>query len=63
MKHALLRVWVKTQILVDSVREEKGQDLVEYALLGALISVVSIAAITNVGQKVLGIFNAIDGGL
>jgi pilus assembly protein Flp/PilA len=59
----MLNLYVKFQNALQSMKDENGQDLIEYALLGALISVVSIAAITNVGQKVLGIFNAINTAL
>jgi pilus assembly protein Flp/PilA len=38
------------------VREEAGQDLIEYALLAGLISIVCVLAITNVGTKVSGLF-------
>jgi pilus assembly protein Flp/PilA len=31
--------------------EEDGQDLIEYALLAALISVLAVAAITALGTK------------
>ena len=31
--------------------EEDGQDLIEYALLAALISVLAVAVITAVGTK------------
>jgi pilus assembly protein Flp/PilA len=34
------------------VREEDGQDLIEYALLAAFISIVAIAAIGYVGTSV-----------
>jgi pilus assembly protein Flp/PilA len=42
------------------VRQENGQDLIEYALLAAFISVVSILAIKAVGTDINGIFNTID---
>jgi pilus assembly protein Flp/PilA len=45
------------------VREEKGQDLIEYALLVGLISLVAVAAITSSGTSVNDIFNAISGQL
>ena len=32
------------------VREEEGQDLIEYALLAGFISLVAVAAITGVGR-------------
>ena len=34
------------------VREDAGQDLIEYALLAGLISLVCVVAITSVGSKV-----------
>ena len=33
-------------------QDEAGQDLIEYALLAALISVFSVAAVTAVGVKI-----------
>ncbi len=42
MKHLLLRLW----------REEEGQDIVEYALLLVLISLIAVASIQIVGQAV-----------
>lgn len=41
------------------VREEAGQDLIEYALLAALISVVAVLAITSVGTKLLPTYQGI----
>ena len=38
------------------VRREEGQDLLEYALLVALIAVVAIAGITTVGQTIYTVF-------
>ena len=32
------------------VREEAGQDLIEYALLAGFISLIAVVAITNLGQ-------------
>ena len=40
------------QLLVRFVREDKGQDLIEYALLAGLIALVSIVAITLVGTNI-----------
>jgi Flp pilus assembly pilin Flp len=42
------------------VREEAGQDLIEYALLAGFISLVAVVAITNVGIGVNGVYNGID---
>jgi pilus assembly protein Flp/PilA len=38
--------------MVSFMRDEQGQDLIEYALLAGLISVICIAAITAAGSKV-----------
>jgi Flp pilus assembly pilin Flp len=50
-------------LLVRFVREEEGQDVVEYALLGAFISIVAIITITEVGQDVDRIFGDISAAL
>jgi len=39
--------------------EEDGQDLLEYALLVALIALVSVLAVTAAGTSVKNIFQAI----
>ena len=41
------------------VREESGQDLIEYAMLVALISLVAVAAVTNSGQAINSIFSSV----
>ena len=43
----------------DFVRKEDGQDLIEYALLVALISLVCVAALTSAGSQVNTIFTKI----
>ena len=37
-------------------RTTEGQDLLEYAMLAALIAVVAIAGITTVGQTIYSVF-------
>jgi Flp pilus assembly pilin Flp len=41
------------------VRDDSGQDLLEYALLIALIALVAIVAVTTAGQKVSDIFTQV----
>lgn len=41
------------------VRDEEGQDLIEYALLVALISLVCVVALTDAGKQVNAIFTKI----
>jgi pilus assembly protein Flp/PilA len=45
------------------VREEEGQDLLEYALLVALIALVAITAVGLAGTAVSNIFTDIAGQL
>lgn len=45
--------------LLDFVRNEEGQDLIEYALLVALIALVCVAALTTAGSQVNIIFGKI----
>jgi pilus assembly protein Flp/PilA len=49
--------------LMDFVRNEEGQDLIEYALLVALIALVCVAALTTAGSQVNVIFENIKNRL
>ena len=44
-------------------REESGQDMVEYGLLAAFISIVAIAALQAIGPLVNAVFVAIQNAL
>lgn len=44
-------------------KDESGQDLLEYALLVALIAIVAFAAVQSAGSSVNAIFSAIAGSL
>ena len=45
------------------VRDDSGQDLLEYALLVGLIALVTVLAVTNAGSNVNRIFTAIAASL
>jgi len=45
------------------VREDAGQDLIEYALVAGLISIVATLAITGAGQKVKALFEKVEIGI
>jgi Flp pilus assembly pilin Flp len=49
--------------LVRLTVEDEGQDLIEYGLLAALISVVAVVAIGSVGTKLLGNYQQIEAGI
>jgi len=49
--------------LITFVRKDDAQDLIEYALLVGLISLVAVAALTLTGTNVNAIFNSIQAKL
>ncbi len=49
--------------LASLVRRDEGQDLLEYALLIALIAIVCVAAVQFAGQQVSQTFNNIAGSI
>ncbi len=54
MKDLMLKLYTKAQAL----REDHGQDLIEYALLAALLAVACIAAINPLATAIKGVFGA-----
>jgi pilus assembly protein Flp/PilA len=51
------------RFMLRAVREEEGQDVIEYGLLGALISIVAIALMVDVGGEVNALFTDIYNAL
>ena len=45
------------------VRDDRGQDLIEYALLAALIALASVVAIQQAGSQVNAVWQSIVGML
>ena len=50
-------------LLARFVREEEGQDVIEYALLAAFVSTVAGTVIVGIGTDVLQMFNTTAGRL
>lgn len=50
-------------LIVRFVREEEGQDLIEYALLAAFISLAAVLAIQGLGSAVNSVYNTISSTL
>jgi len=46
-------MFMKIKSMFGLLKSEKGQGLVEYALILALIAVVAIAMLTGIGQKIV----------
>ena len=45
------------------LRDDSGQDLIEYALLASLISIVSVAALQILGPTIAGLFQTVNDAL
>jgi pilus assembly protein Flp/PilA len=60
MNTMLLKLYVKMQ---DLMSREDGQDLIEYALVAALIALGSVAMITGAGTSIVKIFTTISSDL
>ena len=50
-----------TKLFVCFVREEEGQDIIEYALLAAFISIVAWALLGQIGSDVNSIYSGVEG--
>jgi pilus assembly protein Flp/PilA len=48
------------KLIARFVREEEGQDLIEYGLLAGIITAGAIAFITTIGTKVVAYFTELD---
>ncbi|MGA2898079.1 MAG: Flp family type IVb pilin [Acidobacteriaceae bacterium] len=51
------------RLLKRLVKEDSGQDLIEYALVAALVGLGSVAAISGLDNSLKNSFNAIGSGL
>lgn len=52
-------LWLKTNVATD----ERGQGIIEYALLAVFISIVAIAVLRLIGPQVSGIYQQITAAL
>jgi pilus assembly protein Flp/PilA len=60
MKDAMLKLYIKIQNLLS---QDEGQDLVEYALVVALVALGATAALGSLGSKLSSIFGSITSAL
>lgn len=49
--------------MVQAIRNEKGQGMVEYGLILALVAVVAMVALETMGAGLLGKFGEVNGKL
>ena len=59
MKDTLLKLYVKAQVLRESLKSENGQDLIEYALVVALIALAATVGMKAVAGNINTAFTSI----
>jgi pilus assembly protein Flp/PilA len=59
MKNFLLKAYTKAQIL----REDHGQDLIEYALIAALLALAALTTMNNLAAGINGVFTRVVAAL
>jgi pilus assembly protein Flp/PilA len=50
-------------VIVNFLKEEDGQDLVEYALIVAAVGLALISTVSALGQAISSLYNSITGDL
>jgi pilus assembly protein Flp/PilA len=60
MNNVLLKLYAISQALKNN---EEGQDMVEYALVVALIALAATTAISGVGTALVGLFTNVSTGI
>ena len=63
MRNLLLTWFVKAQVLRDALKDESGQDLVEYALVLALIALGATVGMKTLANGINNAFNTIESNL
>jgi pilus assembly protein Flp/PilA len=59
MRNNLLKLYVKAQIMRDALKDESGQDLIEYALVVSLIAFAAIAGMNVLATDINAAFTSI----
>jgi pilus assembly protein Flp/PilA len=51
------------QMLARFIREDEGQDLIEYGLLAGIITAAAVASVVSIGPKVTTYFSRLEAAL
>lgn len=63
MQDMILKLYVKAQAVKDVLKNEEGQDLIEYALVVALIAFAAVAGMSTVAVDINNAFSSIGSKL
>jgi pilus assembly protein Flp/PilA len=59
VKNFFLKAYVKAQIL----REDHGQDLIEYALIAALLALAAVTSMTGIATQINALYGRVAAAL
>ena len=59
MQNAFLKLFVKAQMALSALKEEEGQDLIEYALVVALVAFAATAGMSKLATGINAAFSNI----
>lgn len=63
MRNAMLKLYVKAQTVRQALKDENGQDLVEYALVIAVVCLGIISGMNTLAQGINGAMGTLAGKL
>ena len=61
MRDLILKIYVKLQGLRDAMKDENGQDMVEYAIVMGLIALGAMAAMNTLASTIATAFTSVTG--
>jgi len=52
-------MYISHRMIANLLADESGQDIIEYALMAALIALAAVSAMQTVGKKISNTFNSV----
>ncbi len=56
MRNVVLKLYVQGQTLLQALKDESGQDLIEYALLAALVALAATVGMKQLATQINAVF-------
>lgn len=63
MNHLILKLYVKAQIIGQTLKDDNGQDLVEYALVIAVVCLGIVSGMSTLAQGINAAMNTLSNKL
>lgn len=59
MQDLFLQLYIRAKTIIESLKDESGQDLIEYALVVALIALAATAGMKDIATNINSAFSAL----